>query len=221
MYNLDLEQTKHITHGQFKSVTGVVKTGTDVIVCDSTTGVHHLNQHGEYLTLICAGCFSDVCLTNTDTIYALEHKERKIHTFVRNQNGWVTDTRFKLVKYSNYGHLDKLCTTKTHLYVSSCDTNCVFVYTLSGEFRYETGECGSELGQFNCPYFSDVDSRGKLLLCDWHNRRLKVFDAENRQWSEVSGLQEMQWPVCAGVGDEHLWVGAGLGMTQLLKYEVV
>ena len=46
---------------------------------------------------------------------------------------------------------------------------------------------------------SDVDSEG--------NHRLQVLDTHNIVWSELSGLEGVKNTVCAGVGEEHLWVG--------------
>ena len=221
LYTLDLHQIKHIEHPQFQIVTGVLKTATGVIVCDSETGVHHLNHQGDYTSLICSGRFCDASLANDKKIYALNYEQGKNLTFLRNQNGWVKDTQFKLVQYSNGCANNKLCTTSTYVYVSSWSTDCVLVYTLSGEYVYKTGGHSSEVGKFYSPLLSDVDSEGKLLVCDWDNNRVQVFDTQNRVWSELSGLEGVEWPKCVGVGDEHLWVGTALFRNRLIKYEVI
>ena len=221
LYNLELNLIKHIEHPQLHNVRSVVKTPTGVIVCDRDTGVHHLNHQGEYTNLICAGCYSDACLTGANQIYALAWKQGEIHTFVRNQNTWEKDTQFKLVKYTDGGTDDKLCTTSTHVYVSSWNTPCVLVYTLSGEYVYKTGGRGGEVGKFNRPLLSDVDSGGKLVVCDWGNYRLQVFDTQTREWTKISGLEGVKYPVCAGVGDKHLWLGTGYPDPTLIKYKVV
>ena len=189
-----------------------------MIVCDRDTGVHHLSHHGDYTNLLCSGHFSDICLVSDDKIYALDWKEGKIHTFVSNLNGWVEDTQFKLVQYRNCCSADILCTTSTHLYVSCRNIHCVLVYTLSGEYVYRAGGRGGEVGKFNYPYLSNVDSGGKLLVCDRRNHRLKVFDTQSRKWGKVTGLEEVKWPVCAGVGDKYLWVGTDYPH-KLLKFE--
>ena len=217
VYNLDLELTNRIKHPQFKCVTGVLKTPTGVIVCDSDTGVHHLNHQGDYINLICSGHFSDVCLISPNKIFALEYKQSEIYTLVRNQDSWVKDTHFKLLQYNGPCAADKLCTTSTHLYVSSRDTHCILVYTLDGEYVYKTGKRGHEVGKFNLPLISDVDSGGKLLTCDFWNGRLQLFHTQNKVWSELSGLEGVSSPWYAVVGDKHLWVGE---RDILLKFEV-
>ena len=221
LYNLYLDQIRHIKHPQFKWVTSIVKTATGVIVCDSDTGVHHLNHQGDYTNRICAGKFSDACLTIDKKIYCLNYEQGEIHTFVRNQNSWVKDTQFKLVQYSDGCVDDKLCTTSTHMYVCSSYNHCVLAYTLCGEYVYKTAGHGGEVVKFNSPDLSDVDSEGKLLVCDWGNDRLQVFDTQNRVWSELSGLEGVEHPMSAGVGDKHLWVGTGGGRKKLIKFEVI
>ena len=219
VYNLNLEQTRHIEHPILRKVRSVVKTPTGMIVCDRDTGVHHLNYQGEYTNLIYSGHFSDACLTNDLKLYALEWKKGVIHTFVRNQNSWVKDTQFKLIQYSNGCADDKLCTSSTHMYVSSWYTHCLLVYTLNGEYVYKTGGRGDEVGKFCSPYLSDMDSIGKLLVCDRGNHRLQVFHTQNRYWSKLSGLEGVRWPSCAGVQNRYLWVGT-ISYNRLVKFEV-
>ena len=224
LYKLHLDQIKQaeqIEHPQFKCVTSVLKTPTGVIVCDGDTGVHHLNHQGDY-TNICSGRFSDASLVNDKKTYPLNYRQGKIHSFVRNQNSWVKDTQFKLIEYSDGCDDDKLCSTSTHLYVSSWNTHCVLVYTLSGECAYKTGERGSEVGKFDGPVLCDMDSEGKLLVCDCWNYRLQVFNTQNKVWSELSGLEGIEYPGFARVEDKHLWVGTSpcVGLNQFCKFEV-
>ena len=97
------------------------------------------------------------------------------------------------------------------------------MYTLSGELLYKTGGCGDEVGKFKGPYISDLDSTGRwLLVCDWDNSRLQVYDTQNREWCVVSGLVGVKYPRCAGVGDIHIWVGmAYYPEKKLFKLEAV
>ena len=221
VYNLQLEQIKHIEYPQLKWVTNVVKTPTGVIVSDSDTGVHHLNHQGEYTNRICFGFFSDVCLTSDNKMYALDYKQGEIHIFITNENSWVKDTQFKLVQYSDGRTGDKLCTTSTHLYVSCWQAHCILVYTLGGEYVFKTGGPGGEVAKFDRPFLSDVDSGGKILVCDWHNHSLLVWGTQKRVWSKFSGLEGVEYPRCAGLRDKYLWVSAGLNEKQLLKFKLI
>ena len=223
VYNTDLQQIKQITNEHFKCVRSVCKTDTDVIVCDIQTGLHVLNQRGDYLKHICSGQFSDVSVTN-NTLFGLEYTKQLIYVFSKSQNSWVKDRELNLSGYSEGSNGDRLCTTSTCIYVSCLNTHCVCVYSLTGEFLYKTGEEGQgeglEAGKFYCPLLSDVDSEGKLLLCDNDNHRLQVFDPQTRQWDEILGLEGLKRTWCAGVGHKHLWVGTSALLTgKLLKFE--
>ena len=72
--------------------------------------------------------------------------------------------------------------------------------------------------KFCDPYLCDVDGGGKLLLCDSGNHRLQVLDPQTRKWAEIQGLEGLASPLCAGVGQKHLWVGT-VFPHKLLKYE--
>ena len=45
-----------------------------------------------------------------------------------------------------------------------------------------------------------------------------MFDTQIRQWAEVSGLEGVKYPVCAGVGNKHIWVGKS---GKLFKFEAI
>ena len=219
VYNKDLQLIKQIKNKHFNWVTSVLKTDTDVVVCDDQTGLHILNQQGDYLKQICSGQFSDVSVAN-NTLFGLEYVKQQVHVYNKSHNGWAKERELNLSGYSEGFHDDKLFATSTCIYVSSYKTHCVRIYSLKGNFLYKTGEWSPalETGQFDNPVLSDVDSGGKVLLCDLNNHRLQVFDPKNRQWAEIRGLEALESPSCAGLGHKHLWVGSVLP-NQLFKYE--
>ena len=220
VYSTNLLKIKEITNKYFKWVNSVVATDTDVIVCDGESGLHVLNQQGDYLKQICSGRFSDASVTN-NTLFGLEIAKQQIHVYTKPQDSWVKDQELDLSGYIEGFIGDRLCTSNTCVYVSCYRTHCVCVYSLTGEFLYKTGEWGQGeglgAGKFFYPVLSDVDSGGKLLLCDSGNNRLQVFDPQTRRWDEIQGLELLQGPWCAGVGHKHIWVGTESKM--LLKYK--
>ena len=222
VYGTDLQQTKQITDKHFKQVTGVFRTESDVIVSDAYTGLHVLNERGDYLKHICSGEFSDASVNNNNTLFGLGYKKQKIYVFSKPQKKWEKVRKLNLSGYRDSCAADRLCTTGSCIYVSSYNTHCVRLYSLTGDFLYKTGEWGEgvglEAGKFCYPILSDVDSEGKLLLCDHFNNRLQVFDPQTRQWSVVQGLEGLKQPMCAGVGHKHLWVGDTYGY-EFWKYE--
>ena len=221
VYNSELQKIKQITNKNFQVVNSILKTDTDVIVCDKHTGLHLLNQQGDYLNQICAGHFSDVSVTN-NTLFALEFRKEKVHLYTKFQNSWVKDRDLHLSDYSEGCDTDRLCTTSTHIYVSCYTTHFVCVYSLSGELLYKQRSCGlgkeAKVRKFYHPILSDVDSGGQLLLCDCGNHRLQVSEGLTKHWAKIKGLEEVGTPWCAGVGHRHLWVGNILNK-KLVKYE--
>ena len=220
VYSTHLQKIRQITNKHLQYVHSVYKTDTDVIVCDSKTGLHLLNQQGDYLKHICAGKFSDVSVTN-NTLLALEQEKHHIHVLNKSQSSWKIEKHLNMSGYSEGCNVDRFCASSNCIYVS-CDKNhCVRVYSLTGNFLYKTGQWGKgkgqESGDFDNLLLSDVDSRGKLLLCDSHNNRLQVFDPQTKHWAQVQGTEDLWRPSCAGVGYKNLWVGTA--SRKLLKYE--
>ena len=62
-----------------------------------------------------------------------------------------------------------------HLIVSSCLSDKVMIYTTGGDLVHVFGECGSKLGQFDCPTGVSVDSDGLIYIADCNNHRIQVF----------------------------------------------
>ena len=225
VFDTDLQPIKQIRNEHLNWVVHVLKANTEVIVCDSQTGLHLLNQRGDYLKQICPGHFSDASVTN-NTLLGLEGIKQQIDVYTKSRDSWVKDKRLNLSGYIKGSNEDRLGTTSTCIFVSCFNTHCVRVYSLTGEFLYKTGEWGQDdglqAGKLSCPFLSDVGSGGQLLLCDSHNHRLQVFDPQARKWHEIQGLGMLQKPWCAGVGHKHLWVGSNLLFKrQLLKYEAL
>ena len=222
VYKGDLQEIKQITNEKLKLVVSVVATDTNIVVCDFNTGLHLFHQQGDYLKHVCSGHFSDVSVTNY-TLFALEHAKQHVHVFTRSQGNWVKARELDLSGCSEDFSGERLCTTSFCIYVSSCKTHCVCVYSLTGEFVCKIGEQGKgeglETGKFHNPLICDMDSNGKLLLCDSGNHRLQWFDPQTRKWAGIQGLEGLESPVCAGVGVKHILVGTQ--RNKLLKYEAV
>ena len=222
VYSTDLQKLKHFTSKHFKWVIAVLKTDTDVIVCDRHTGLHVLNQRGDdyLIKQNLSGQFSDANVTN-NTLFALTYLNQQIHVFCKSPSCWVKQKQLNLSGYRKGCGFNRLCTTSNCMYISCVNIHCVHVYSLTGKLLYKTGgySLGKELkvGKFYHPIFSDVDSGGRLLLCDFNNHWLQVFDPLTRQWGEIQGVEGLEWPRCAGVGPKHLWVGTYYN--KLLKYE--
>ena len=116
-------------------------------------------------------------------------------------NVWVTDVaRNQVLKFSHDGEL--LMTLgedgvegwdDTHfakptdvefgldgsVYVSDGYVNCrVIKFTPGGQYQFEWGECGDDLGQFNTPHDLAIDRQGRVYVADRENDRVQVFEPD-------------------------------------------
>ena len=222
VYDLDLQPIKHITHCQLTDVTSVLKTGGEVLVSDADTGLHCLNQQGDYLYCVSEGTFSDVCLYNK-TLYLLDYKEGEVCVFKHTSNKWVKCTQWGLSEDRKKGVGDKICATHTGVYISSWFSHFISVFSHSGEYQDTLGGFGrGGVGELVGPLISDVDSEGRLLVCDCGNHRFQVFDPETREWKKVTGTDGITWPMCGGLADTHFWAGGTSSSSPgaLQKYEM-
>ena len=59
-----------------------------------------------------------------------------------------------------------------------CDggNNRIQVFDLSGKFVAKFGTKGSGMGEFNLPVSPAVLSDGKIVVCEFNNSRIQIFE---------------------------------------------
>ena len=77
----------------------------------------------------------------------------------------------------------------------------VQMFDPTGQFQFELGSEGADVGQFNQPRFATVDSVGNIFVADSYNDRVQVFDnAGNYQFGFGSlGTQPGQFDKPYGI----------------------
>lgn len=65
----------------------------------------------------------------------------------------------------------------------------VHKFSPEGELLLSWGEPGTGPGQFNLVHNVAVDSRGRVYVCDRHNNRIQLFDAQGKFLAEWPGLR--------------------------------
>ena len=63
-----------------------------------------------------------------------------------------------------------------HLMVCDSFNHRIQVFDLSGKFVAKFGTKGSEMGEFNIPVSAAVLSDGKIVVSDFRNRRIQIFE---------------------------------------------
>ena len=95
--------------------------------------------------------------------------------------------------------------TNNKVYVCDTYNHRITILNLDLTFHGSFGSEGSETGQFNHPYGISVDSRGNVLVADYCNNRIQVFDASGRYLSSITHTtpeQKLRAPVSVSVGPD-------------------
>lgn len=85
------------------------------------------------------------------------------------------------------------------------------MFDREGNFIFKIGMKGNKDGEFNNPAFLSVNKEGLLMVCDYGNHRVQVFDVSekfvSKFGSQGSGPGEFQAPVAtASLSDGRVFV---------------
>ena len=95
--------------------------------------------------------------------------------------------------------------TNNKVYVCDTYNHRITILNLDLTFHGSFGSEGSETGKFDKPYGVSVDSRGNVLVADFSNSRIQVFDASGRYLSSITHTtpeQKLQRPISVSVGPD-------------------
>ena len=95
--------------------------------------------------------------------------------------------------------------TNNKVYVCDTYNHRITILNLDLTFHGSFGSEGSETGKFNSPVGISVDSRGNVLVADYYNKRIQVFDASGRYLSSITHTtpeQKLQGPISVSVGPD-------------------
>ncbi|XP_041476827.1 E3 ubiquitin-protein ligase TRIM71-like isoform X2 [Lytechinus variegatus] len=67
------------------------------------------------------------------------------------------------------------------VYVADCQKHCIFQFDKHRECTFIIGGHGSALGQLSAPWFLAINSKGNLVVSEFKNRRVQVFNPKKRQ----------------------------------------
>ena len=141
---------------------------------------------------ITTGCFTSV-VARQNQIYAADSNKKQTKVFQHNETvppEWLY-LRSIYHKFSNRGPVITLSISNNQLKCCSAEDGVIKIYSLSGELLQTYGTPGrSDVGQLDCPFISDDDDDGSVLIADCGNNRLQVMSEQG----EFSALQ-LQPPV--------------------------
>ncbi|XP_077990524.1 E3 ubiquitin-protein ligase TRIM71-like [Glandiceps talaboti] len=77
--------------------------------------------------------------------------------------------------------------SKGMVYVVDSRTHCINIYSRSTfDLISDFGSMGSDRGEFDHPEFVAVDSHGRVIVSDYYNKRLQLFDSNGKPIAEIS-----------------------------------
>jgi ABC-type Fe3+ transport system permease subunit len=111
------------------------------------------------------------------------------------------------------------------MYVTDACNHRIDVFMTDGRFVRSMGRIGSGLGEFRFPYGLDMDSKGRLVVCEFGNNRVQLIDKETGKglatWG--SGGRELgqlayPWGVAVDKKDHVVTVDAGNNRLQVFEF---
>ena len=141
---------------------------------------------------IAPGRFTSV-VVHRDQVYAADSKKSQTQVFQRND---IMSPRWIKIRSIDHdfnlkGFTLTLSISNNQLKCCSAGDGIIKVYSLSGELLQTYGKQGcGDAGQLQCPFISDDDDDGSVLIADQGNNRLQVMSEQG----EFSVLQ-LQPPV--------------------------
>jgi DNA-binding beta-propeller fold protein YncE/ABC-type spermidine/putrescine transport system permease subunit II len=110
------------------------------------------------------------------------------------------------------------------LYITDACNHRIVVFTTEGKFVRNMGNLGSGLGQFRFPYGLDMDSKGRLVVCEFGNNRVQWIDkatgAGIKTWGEAGrepGQLAYPWATAVDKKDRIVTLDSGNNRIQVFK----
>jgi len=111
------------------------------------------------------------------------------------------------------------------IYITDACNHRIVVFDTNGKWLRNMGGVGSELGQFRFPYGLDVDSRGRLVVCEFGNNRVQWIDPRDgkglKSWGvggRAPGQLAYPWAISVDKNDRVYVLDAGNNRVQVITY---
>jgi DNA-binding beta-propeller fold protein YncE len=111
------------------------------------------------------------------------------------------------------------------LYVTDACNHRIDVFTTDGRFLRTMGKIGSGPGEFRFPYGLDMDSKGRLVVCEFGNNRVQLIDKQTGRSLGIWGTGGRElgqlaypWGVAVDKEDRVVAVDAGNNRLQVFSF---
>ena len=128
--------------------------------------------------------------------------------------------QFRWPHYLCHHHVSE---RQCHIYVSDMHNHCISVYTASGDYIRRFGSQESGDRQLSNPYSVCVDGSGRVVVCDYSNKRVVRYwwERDVEQWDVILTRQQLEGeqPRCLQVTpDGHIVVGTDSNKLLCYRY---
>ena len=159
---------------------------------------------------IASGLFTSV-VVHQDQVFAAECSKNQTQVFQHNDASSLKLINIRCIDH-DFEEKDSILTlsiSNNQLKCCSWGDGIIKVYSLSGELLQTYGTSGSgDAGQFNCPFISDDDDDGSVLIADCGNNRLQVM-SEQGEFNVLQLKPPVSVPRSAVLFNNQLYLTSG------------
>ena len=169
-------------NSQFNSPEGVSFSNNNYLyVADySNHRVQVFDVNGKYFHQFgsCGTGTGELCCptgitTHNNKIFITEQNNHRISVF-------HTDGQFSHIIREFGDPTDVTVNTNNHLLVVDRARNCIYTFTLDGNYLSKFSESGSSWGQLLNPCSLTTDLYGFILVTEWDNHRVSIFNKDGK-----------------------------------------
>jgi DNA-binding beta-propeller fold protein YncE len=168
---------------------------------------------------------SDIAFDSKGRVFVSEFGDHdRIQVFDRDLNYLYEFGRFG-AEGGEFSRPQSMVIDGDTLYITDACNHRIDVFTTDGRFVRSMGKIGSGLGEFRFPYGLDIDSKGRLVVCEFGNNRVQLIDKETGKglatWGSGGrdlGQLAYPWGVAVDKKDRVVTVDAGNNRLQVFEF---
>ena len=170
-------------NGQLTNPAGVTfDSNNHLYVADYGNRVQVFDVSGKYLYQFGSGGSGNAQLNSPTGITIHNNK-----VFVSNSRNGCISVFHTNGQFSHIIGKGQLCSpydvsvnTNNQLLVADCSHNCIYTFTLDGNYVSKFATRGSDKGQLSTPCSLTTDLYGFILVAEWGNNRVSIFNKDGK-----------------------------------------
>jgi len=169
---------------------------------------------------------TDVAFDSRGRVFVAEYGDNdRVQVFDRESGKFL----FQFGKFGNgdgeFSRPQSMVILGDTVYITDASNHRISVWTTEGRFLRNMCKIGSGDGELRFPYGLDVDSKGRLVVCEFGNNRVQLIDKETGRglgtWGAGGrelGQLAYPWAVAVDKDDRVVAVDAGNNRLQVFEF---